>query len=383
MIALLCSALVGHGPLPEDAQAAIRSSIQRGLASLEATADPRGGWLRGTDEPLGRPPEIPIAVSALVLKGVAQFDPDLLEQTSFQKARALIDQALREDGAFEGGLVTNYVTSCVVSALAVIEGPEDSRVQDGVAWLKKAQWDGVEGHTPESNWYGGAGYGKHQRPDLSNTQTMLDALRDAGVPPEDEAFQRALAVITRAQNRSESNPASWAGDDGGFVYTPAGEGESKVESEVGSLRSYGSMTYAGFKSLLYAGLDVDDPRVQAALDWLRRHWTLEENPGLGSQGYFYYLHVMSRALRAFGQDSITDNSGKIHDWRRELAERLLALQEPDGSWVNRSSDRWLEGESCLATAYAVLALEEVMASAVTASPSEMVPESKASSEKPD
>ena len=383
MSGLLCSALVGHGPLPEDAQAAIRSSIQRGLASLEATADPRGGWLRGTDEPLGRPPEIPIAVSALVLKGVAQFDPDLLEQTSFQKARALIDQALREDGAFEGGLVTNYVTSCVVSALAVIEGPEDPRVQDGVAWLKKAQWDGVEGHTPESNWYGGAGYGKHQRPDLSNTQTMLDALRDAGVPPEDEAFQRALAFITRAQNRSESNPASWAGDDGGFVYTPAGEGESKVESEAGSLRSYGSMTYAGFKSLLYAGLDDEDPRVQAALDWLRRHWTLEENPGLGSQGYFYYLHVMSRALRAFGQDSITDNSGMIHDWRRELAERLLALQEPDGSWVNRSSDRWLEGESCLATAYAVLALEEVMASAVTASPSEMVPESKASSEKPD
>lgn len=167
------------------------------------------------------------------------------------------------------------------------------------------------------------------------------------------------------------------------MYTPAGEGESKVESEVGSLRSYGSMTYAGFKSLLYAGLDVEDPRVKAALDWLRRHWTLEENPGLGSQGYFYYLHVMGRALRAFGQDSITDNSGKIHDWRRELADRLLALQEPDGSWVNRSSDRWLEGEACLATAYAVLALEEVMASAVTTSPPEIFPESKASSEKRD
>ena len=83
---------------------------------------------------------------------------------------------------------------------------EDPRVQGGVAWLKAAQWDGAEGHTPESNWYGGAGYGKHQRPDLSNTQTMLDALRDAGVPPEDEAFQRAVAFITRAQNRSESNP---------------------------------------------------------------------------------------------------------------------------------------------------------------------------------
>ena len=138
------------------------------------------------------------------------------------------------------------------------------------------------------------------------------------------------------------------------------------------------MTYAGFKSLLAAGLDVKDPRVQAALEWLRRHWTLDENPGLGDQGYYYYLHVMSRALRAFGQDSITDDSGKVHDWRREMAERLLALQEPDGSWINRKSDRWLEGESCLATAYAVLALEEVMASGVTASPSEMVPELQSS-----
>ena len=107
---------------------------------------------------------------------------------------------------------------------------------------------------------------------------------------------------------------------------------------------------------------MKDPRVQAALEWLRRHWTLDENPGLGDQGYYYYLHVMSRALRAFGQDNITDDSGKVHDWRREMAERLLALQEPDGSWINRKSDRWLEGESCLATAYAVLALEEVMAS---------------------
>ena len=42
-----------------------------------------------------------------------------------------------------------------------------------MAWLKATQWDSAEGHTPKSNWYGGAGYGKHQRPDLSNTQTML------------------------------------------------------------------------------------------------------------------------------------------------------------------------------------------------------------------
>ena len=37
--------------------------------------------------------------------------------------------------------------------------------------------------------------------------------------PEDEAFQRAVAFITRAKSFGKQ-PASWAGNDGGFVYTP-------------------------------------------------------------------------------------------------------------------------------------------------------------------
>ena len=36
----------------------------------------------------------------------------------------------------------------------------------------------------------------------------------------------------------------------------------------GGLRSYASMTYAGLKSMIYAGLDRDDPRVKAALTYI-------------------------------------------------------------------------------------------------------------------
>ena len=39
------------------------------------------------------------------------------------------------------------------------------------------------------------------------------------------------------------------------------------------------MTYAGLKSFLYAGVSKDDPRVKAAVEWVRKHYTVTENPG--------------------------------------------------------------------------------------------------------
>jgi len=119
------------------------------------------------------------------------------------------------------------------------------------------------------------------------------------------------------------------------------------------------MTYAGFKSMLYAGLSPDDIRVRAAFDWIRRHWTFDENPGLGQQGLYYYYHTMARALAVSQQTMVTDIDGVAHNWRQELIDALLARRREDGSWQN-SADRWLEGEPVMATIYAVLALEETL-----------------------
>jgi squalene-hopene/tetraprenyl-beta-curcumene cyclase len=120
------------------------------------------------------------------------------------------------------------------------------------------------------------------------------------------------------------------------------------------------MTYAGFKSLLYAGVGRDDSRVRAAGEWIRRHYTLEENPNmpgaLSKDGLFYFYHVFARALAAAGESTIEDNTGARHDWRADLCRKLLALQKSDGSWVNES-DRWYEANPHLVTAYAVLSLE--------------------------
>ena len=124
-------------------------------------------------------------------------------------------------------------------------------------------------------------------------------------------------------------------------------------------RSYGSMSYAGFKSLLYAGLSPEDVRVRAVFDWIRRHYTFRENPGLGQQGLFYYLHAAARALRVGQQVSITPVDGEARNWRDDLVEAVLERQRPDGTWRN-DTGRWLESDPALATAYAVLALQEAI-----------------------
>jgi squalene-hopene/tetraprenyl-beta-curcumene cyclase len=227
------------------------------------------------------------------------------------------------------------------------------------AFDKKIQWDEDEGHDKASTSYGGAGYGSHSRPDLSNTAFLIDALHAAGAEADDPALQKALIFVSRCQNlESEQNTTEFAAkvNDGGFYYTIAAGGSSQAGTTAdGGLRSYGSMTYAGLKSMIYCGLKPNDPRVEAAYKWIQRHYTLAENPGMGADGLYYYFHTFAKALDAVGGTQLKDASGTSHDWRRELTERLSELQKDDGSWVN-TSERWLEADPNLVTAYSLLAL---------------------------
>ncbi len=354
-----------------------RGAVKSGLDFLVAEQGPDGGWLTGRRvAPTGQPGNtspIAVAVTALAIKAFAQDGTARLGEIRFQMALRFVRRARQADGSFEAGALSNYVTSSVVMALASLDDTDfRDEIEDARVWLELNQWDQGEGLTARQDWFGGAGYGERGRPDVSNTQMMLDALYEAGVSPDEPSVQRALAFISRAQNLRGSNAATWAGNDGGFVYTPANGGESMASEAAGegrrgelipagrpqSLRSYGSMTYAGFKSMLYAGLSPDDVRVRAAFDWIRRNWTFDENPGLGQQGLYYYYHTMARALRAAQQHTITVD-GTPHNWREELVDAVVARQHEDGSWRN-PADRWLEGEPVMATIDAVLALQEVL-----------------------
>lgn len=348
-------------PLDLATRTAAHDSVIAALKYLEASQHATGGW-----EAFGQPH---LGVTALVAKCFVQDKQYGPKHPTTKRALAFVLKHVQPDGGIyvpDEGL-RNYYTSVSLMALSATGDPAYAKtIKNAQDFLRKLQWDSGEGYERDSPWYGGQGYGRHKRPDLSNTQMMLEALHQSGLPPEDPAYQKAMVFITRCQMLGTVNdqPFAAGATDGGFIYTPANDGESKAGTEVTGdkprLRSYGTMTYAGFKSMLYAKLARDDPRVKAAADWIQRHYTLDHNPNMpgeqSKQGLYYYYHLFSRAMKAWGKEVIHDSSQTPRYWRAELCEKLRTLQRKDGSWVNES-DRWYEGNPHLVTAYAVLAIQ--------------------------
>jgi squalene-hopene/tetraprenyl-beta-curcumene cyclase len=260
-----------------------------------------------------------------------------------------------------GSRIKNYETCVNLLAFnaANVNHKYDKVVKDADRFIRGLQVDGSDGRDKSNIEYGGVGYGNATRPDLSNTAFLIDALHAAGAAADDEALQKALVFVSRCQNlETEHNTTPFAAKnpDGGFYYTPAAGGQNPAEKTPdGGLRSYGSMTYAGLKSMIFAGVGPDDPRVQAAIGWLKKNYSLETNPGMGDNGLYYYYHTFAKALDALGQETFEDADGVKHEWRKELADELVRRQQPDGSWINTNS-RWLEGDANLVTGYALLTL---------------------------
>ena len=336
------------GPDP----AAYQQAVSRGLAYLAEAQGSDGSFSRHAG-----PGITAIVTTAMLRSGRTPNDPLVAKSLKY------LEQFVRDDGGVygDGSRYKNYETSLAIMCFneANRDGRYDELLRKAEGFDKQIQWDADEGHDESSPSYGGAGYGSHSRPDLSNTAFLVDALHALGRDGNDEAMQKALVFVSRCQNlESEYNVTPFAAkvNDGGFYYTVAAGGSSQAgETADGGLRSYGSMTYAGLKSMIYCGVGPEDPRVKAAKAWIAKHYTLAENPGMGQDGLFYYLHTFAKALDAVGSDTFTDSAGKSHDWRRELADRLIGLQRDNGSWVN-SSERWLEADPNLVTAYSLLAL---------------------------
>lgn len=335
-----------------DPAAAREQAVAKALEYLRAQGQADDGSFSASAGP---------AVTALVVYGVLRNGRPASDPL-VARGLAYLEKFAQADGGIYApdSNYRNYETALAVLAFAA-SGEERYRplVAKADAFLKGLQWDESEGHDRSSTNYGGAGYGKSKRPDLSNTSFLIDALRAAGAGPNDPAVQKALVFVSRCQNlETEHNTTAFAAKnpDGGFYYTPAAGGTSQAGSTPeGGLRSYASMTYAGLKSMIFAGVGPDDPRVAAAVEWVRKHFDLTSNPGMGDAGLYYYYHTFAKALDALGQETFVDAEGRKHDWRAELAVELARRQRPDGAWINENG-RWLEGDPNLVTAYALLAL---------------------------
>lgn len=381
-------AIAEHETYSARAEAVARAAMARALAARPrgAAADAAALYEKGVDfllaqrnadglwEMFGQPEPGVSALAARALLGSARAEVRAAAAPALEWLRAL----QQDDGSIHGGRVQVYTTSVAIGALKAGASVEDEeRIARAAAYLAAVQCDEGEGYTPEDKFFGGIGYGGDLRPDLSNLQYAMEALREAGVAADDPAMQRALLFLQRTQNRREANPETYfdadslqpvqSGVDGGAAYYPGNSpaGVETLPDGSTAARSYGSMTYALLKCYGLSGLDAADERVAAAVRWIEQHWTLEVNPGFdhlqdpraGFQGLYYYYETLAEALAALGMDTVTTAGGAQHDWRAELVEVLRREQRADGSWLNEMAPRWWEGHPVLCTAYALNALK--------------------------
>ena len=345
----------------------VQHAIARGLRWLKTQQSPNGYWSQ---------PEHP-ALSALVLTAFMRESSGRVKAKPpayIRKGYEYLLHCVQPDGGIYVKDLANYNTAVSMMALVASYQPSYEPVlRDARNFLVGLQGDFDKKGKADSPYDGGIGYGsRYSHSDMSNTMYALETLyytrflaQDRGtglIEFKDLNWPAVIRFIQRCQNLPSHNDQSWASDDsqnvGGFVYFPGNSkaGEMKLPSGKTALRSYGSISYAGLLSYIYADLDRDDPRVKAAFDWLQKNYTLEENPGMGPQGLFYYYHTMAKALAVFGANTIVLKGGKEVDWRRGLAFRLLDLQKGDGFWVNENG-RWWEKDPVLVTAYAIMTLE--------------------------
>lgn len=354
-----------------DRYVSIRQEIKQAVA--------RGNnWLMNQQKPAGNwdDPELP-AFTALALNALVR-DPNFDRSAKFPESvekgfQWLLQQQKENGGIYNRGLSVYNTATAVTSLVASGRKDFEPAIVKARNHLINNQWDIGEKGVADNQNDGGIGYGSSDdHTDLSNTYLAIEAIALSKQVVQDGKYgeqpelnwDAALTFLSRCQNLEETNDQDWASNDpqvkGGFIYTP---GDSKAENIVTAdnkiaLRSYGSMSYAGLLSMIYAKLSPEDPRVVAVTEWLSNNYTLTENPGMGQQGLYYYFQAMAKALTAANINELTLSDGKQVDWRKQLASKILSQQRENGSWVN-DNGRFMESNAVLVTCYNLLALEQI------------------------
>ena len=330
------------------ADAALEASIARGAQYLLAQQDAAGFW---SDR------QMP-ALTALPVWALSGCRGEAKVAQAISNGVAYVLSTQREDGGFYvpkpgrgGSGLGNYNTSVCLSALFVSgKAPADPMLK-ARAYIASSQLTG------DDTMAGGFGYDKVSRrryADLSNTSYAMDAMRRTQSLEEvrpggrrvDLDWDKALSFVETLMKKEGPEAGGAAYND----RTPQAGSATNRAGKV-QLRAYGSMTYAAVLSMCHANLDRSDPRVRQSLEYLEKNWSVSENPGMGSQGLYYFYDIMARALSAAGVEKVGE-----HDWKKELSAAVLARQQPDGSWKNDNNRFW-EADPVLCTSFAMLVLE--------------------------
>lgn len=350
----------------------IERGIDKGIKYLLSQQNAKtGAW---GDEQL--PAFTALAIASILNEPTRKDDAPLSQEV--EKAYQFLLSQQKPDGGIYGKGLATYNTSLSIMALS-LSGKEEHFLPISKArrLLINQQQDYDKRGTTDNLFDGGVGYGgSYAHSDLSNSHLAMEALHYskkvlADTPFDESAnfdldWDAAIDFVSRCQNTAATakqlgNITVRDEDQGGFVYFPGNTKAEEIELKHGKavLRSYGSMTYAGLLAFIYAEMDPEDQRIQDALKWLQTNYTLDENPGLDAQGLYYYYHTMAKALTVARVNKITTAGGKQINWKKDLALKVLSNQTLDGSWTNKSSNRWMEDNPILVTAYSILSLAHI------------------------
>ena len=337
------------------------AAVTRALDWLAAQQKPDGSWSEGSFP----------ALTALPCWAFAMSNhPRKAEITA--KAAQFILSCVQPDGGIyrkipgKGGGLSNYNTSLCMAALQQLNDPKFAPVI-----LNARKFVAAGQHFGDDMYKGGMGYDQatgRAYADLSDSVVAYEAmrmtqgtedLRDKSEKRVDLDWEAAQHYLARVQNKASAG----TNEAGGFGYRPdeSKAGTTTNKEGIVVFRSYGSMTYAGLLSLIYADVKKNDPRVLSAFDWAVKHWTLDENPGMKDEGLFYFYNVLSKSLATFGREDILVKGKNPVFWRKAIVEKLISLQKVDsktghGYWVNGNNRFW-EANDILVTSYTLIALE--------------------------
>lgn len=361
----LISSVRPSGTLDNSLRREVEAAIDRGLDWLAQQQKSDGSWSNS---------EFP-AISALALQAFIHGDHPG-KQKILKNGKDFIVSCAQENGGIykevdgrKGGGLSNYNTAICMTALhSTGDRSLTEMIQKARQFVSGNQYHG------DDVYRGGFGYDRttdRAYTDLLNTFYSVEAmrltesvedLRPTAQKRVDIDWDSTIKYIENIQNK----PDAGVENSGGFFYKP---GESKAgtvtnESGVVIFRSYGSMTYVGMLSLIYADVPRNDPRVMSAFHWSASHWSIEENPGMGQEGIFFFYNILTKCLTAFGRDVIPVKDGSFVDWRTDLAKKLVSKQQIDpktgcGYWKNETGRFW-ENDPVLSTAYVLTTLEMLL-----------------------
>ena len=351
LICLCGSLLIAHCSL-----GGIEDSIARGADYLLSKQNEAGYW---SDKQMPALTALPVwALAGVAGSEELRVKNEELRKAAIKKGVDYVLSTQRDDGGFYipkpgrgGSGLGNYNTSVCLSALF------DTGIAPTEAMLKAREYIASSQLVGDDTMAGGFGYDRISRrryADLSNTGYALSAMAKTASLEEhrttgkrvDLDWDKAVAFVENLMKKEGP-------DAGGAAYnerTPQAGSETNSTGKV-ALRAYGSMTYAAVLSMCAAKLDRGDPRVRQSLEYMTKNWSVDENPGMGNQGLYYFYDIMARALSAAGVDKVGE-----HEWKKELSAKMISLQKADGSWSNDNNRFW-EADPVLCTSFAMLVLE--------------------------